>query len=197
MQKKDLITKFKVVKLAYIIFEGITWLDLIGVYDPISRLKALNYLPDLSWDICSHTDSIKDRFGLEMKPTKVKSSLSDYDAIIVPGGLGTRRLQTDDGFITWIKTAEPVFYKISICTGSLILGAAGFLKNKIATTNFAEYETLKSYCKKISTERIIEDNGVITAGAVTASIDLGLFLCNKWAGAQAAEEIRKKMDYHR
>ena len=56
--EKDLITKFKVVKLAYIIFDDITWLDFIGVYDPISRLKTLNYLTDLSWDICSHTDSI-------------------------------------------------------------------------------------------------------------------------------------------
>jgi transcriptional regulator GlxA family with amidase domain len=182
-------------KLAYIIFEGITWLDFIGIYDPLSRLKSLNYLPDLSWDVCSYTETVKDTFGLEIKPTKIKTSLSDYDAIIVPGGFGTRQLQFDAGFIDWIKTAEAVNYKISICTGSLILGAAGFLKNKRATTNFAEYEALKPYCAKVSTERIVEDDNVITAGAVSASIDLGLFLCNKWASPQAVEEIRKRMDY--
>jgi len=69
------------------------------------------------------------------------------------------------------------------------------LKNKITTTNFVEYEALKPYCKKISTERIVEDGDVISAGAVAASIDLGLFLCEKWAGQQAAEEIRKRMNY--
>jgi len=182
-------------KLAYIVFEGITWLDFIGIYDPLSRLKSLDYLPDLSWDICSYTETATDNFGLGIKPTKIKTPLSDYDAIIVPGGFGTRQLQFDTGFINWIKTAERVHYKISICTGSLILGAAGFLKNKIATTNFAEYEALKPYCKKISTERIVEDGDVISAGAVAASIDLGLFLCEKWAGRQAAEEIRKRMNY--
>lgn len=181
--------------LAYIIFDGITWLDLIGVYDPISRLKSMNYIPALSWDICSFTEIAKDIFGLEVKPTKIKAPLVDYDAIIVPGGHGTRQLQIDTAFTNWIKTAEPVKYKISICTGSLILGAAGFLKNKTATTNFREYEALRPYCEKVSTERIVEDGNVITAGAVSASLDLGLFLCNKWAGPEAAEEIRKRMDY--
>ncbi len=183
-------------KLAYIIFEGITSLDFIGIYDPLSRLKSLNYLPDLSWDVCSYTETVKDNFGLEIKSTKIKTPLSDYDAIIIPGGFGTRQLQSDTGFINWVKMAEPVKYKISICTGSLILGAAGFLEGKTATTNFAEYEALKPYCKKISTERIVEDGTIITAGAVSASIDLGLFLCNKWAGQDAVKEIRKRMDYH-
>jgi transcriptional regulator GlxA family with amidase domain len=183
-------------KLAYIVFEGITWLDFIGIYDPVSRLKSLNYLPDLSWDICSYSAIAKDNFGLEIKPTKIKNQFSDYNAIIVPGGWGTRQLQFDTGFINWIKTAEKVKHKISICTGSLILGAAGFLKNKTATTNFNEYEALKPYCKKISTERIVEDGDVITAAAVTASIDLGLFLCRKWVGTEAEQAIRKKMDYH-
>ncbi len=183
-------------KLAYIIFDGITWLDLIGIYDPISRLKSFDYMPGLSWDICSWSETVKDSFGLEIKPTKIKNSLSDYDAIIVPGGFGTRQLQFNDGFIDWIKTAEKVKYKISICTGSLILGAAGFLKDKTATTNFNEYEALRPYCKKVSMERIIEDGDVITAGAVTASIDLGLFLCKKWCGVKAEEEVRERMDYH-
>jgi len=183
-------------KIAYITFNGITWLDFIGVYDPISRLKSLNYLPDLTWDICSYSENAKDNFGLEIKSTKIKSPLIDYDVIIIPGGHGTRHLQFDKDFITWIQTANKAAYKISICTGSLILGAAGFLKNKKATTNYQEYEALKPYCKEVLPDRIVEDNNVITAGAVSASIDLGLFLCNKWAGQEAAQEIRKRMDYH-
>lgn len=183
-------------KIAYIIFDGITWLDFIGVYDPISRLKSLNYIPDLKWDICSYTESAKDNFGLEIKATKIHQALVGYDAIILPGGFGTRQLQFDIDFIAWIKTTNDVAYKISICTGSLILGAAGFLVGKKATTNYQEYEALRPYCKEVCKDRIVEDGNVITAGAVSASIDLGLYLCNKWSGQNAREEIRKKMDYH-
>src|SRR5262245_30330474 len=115
--------------LAYIIFDGVTWLDFIGIYDPISRLKSMKYMPDLSWDVCAFNGQEKDNFGLEILPTKVGKSLADYDAVIIPGGHGTRTLQFDHEFLSWIKTAEPVKYKMSVCTGSLILGAAGFLKD--------------------------------------------------------------------
>jgi transcriptional regulator GlxA family with amidase domain len=182
-------------KIAYIIFNKITWLDLIGIYDPLSRLQSMGYLPQLSWDICSFTSSAADNFGLEIVPDKTQNSLAGYDVIVIPGGHGTRHLQYDDEFIDWIRTAEHAKYKISICTGSIILGAAGFLTNKKATTNYNEYEQLKPYCAEVSEDRIVEDGDVITAGAVSASLDLGLYLCEKWAGQDARNEIRKKMDY--
>jgi transcriptional regulator GlxA family with amidase domain len=182
-------------KIAYIIFNKITWLDLIGIYDPLSRLQSMGYLPQLSWDICSFTSSAADNFGLEIVPDKTQNSLAGYDVIVIPGGHGTRHLQYDDKFIDWIRTAEHAKYKISICTGSIILGAAGFLTNKKATTNYNEYEQLKPYCAEVSEDRIVEDGDVITAGAVSASLDLGLYLCEKWAGQDARNEIRKKMDY--
>ncbi|MFI5156960.1 MAG: hypothetical protein ACHQEM_12280, partial [Chitinophagales bacterium] len=78
-------------KLAYILFNGATWLDFIGVYDPISRLKLMNYLPDLTWDLCATTKTCTDDLGLSILPTKIKNDLSGYDAIIVPGGRGTRK----------------------------------------------------------------------------------------------------------
>lgn len=182
-------------KIAYIIFDKITWLDFVGIYDPISRLKSLKYLPDLTWDICSYTDSAADNFGLEIKADKIRNDLDGYDAIIIPGGVGTRQLQFDTGFLNWIRASDKAKYKISICTGSLILGAAGFLSGRRATTHYREYETLKPYCREVSTERIVEDDNVITAGAVSASIDIGLYLCRKWAGKEAEDEVRKRMDY--
>lgn len=181
--------------IGYIIFEGITWLDFIGIYDPLSRLKSMNFLPDLKWTICGYTAVSQDNFGLEIKAGQIKGSLKEYDVIIVPGGHGTRHLQYDPGFIDWLQTTKEEAIKISICTGSLLLGAAGYLKDKKATTNYNEYETLRPYCKEVLQDRIVEDGLVITAGAVSASIDLGLYLCNKWAGAGPANEIRKKMDY--
>jgi transcriptional regulator GlxA family with amidase domain len=183
-------------KIAYIVFNGITWLDMIGVYDPVSRLKSMKYLPDLLWDICSFTNTAADTLGLEVRPTHIQNSLADYDAVIIPGGPGTRQLQYDNDFLKWIKTAEKSKYKISVCTGSLILGAAGFLKDKKATTNYLEYEALKRYCTEVVNDRIVDDSDTITTGAVSASLDLGLYLCDKWAGPDAKNEIRKRLDYN-
>lgn len=182
-------------KIAYILFNGITWLDFFGVYDPLTRLQSLKYIPKLHWDLCAFTEKVSDNFGLQVVPTKVKESLAAYDAIIVPGGFGTRPLRFDKAFLDWMRTAEPVKQKISVCTGSLILGAAGFLSHRRATTNFQEYDTLKPYCKEVVTERIVEDQNVITTGAVSSSIDLGLYLCEKWASKEAAIQVRKRMEY--
>ncbi|MCE9499156.1 MAG: DJ-1/PfpI family protein [Leptospira sp.] len=183
-------------KLAYILFNDITLLDFIGIYDPVSRLKSMKFIPDLEWDLCSFEEGVRDSFGLEIKTDKIRNDLSEYDAIIIPGGLGTRKLQFDQEFISWLKTAKDVPLKISICTGSLLLGACGFLKGRKATTNFQEYEALKKYCDNVLEVRIVDDNDIITAGAVSASIDLGLYLCKKWSGGEAQDQIRKRMDYH-
>lgn len=182
-------------KIAYIIFNGITWLDFIGVYDVVSRLKSMNYLPDLSWDVVTFTSNASDNFGLKIEPNKIGISLEAYDAIIIPGGFGTRTLQYDYDFIAWIQTAKNVKYKISVCTGSLILGAAGFLKEKKATSNHQEYEALKPYCKQVVESRIVDDQNIITASIVTASIDLGLYLCQKWVNKEASEKIKSQIGY--
>ena len=183
-------------KIAYIIFDGITWLDLIGIYDPISRLKAYNYIPELEWDFCSMEESAKDSYGTEILASQIKPDLSGYDMLIIPGGYGTRELRYDEDFINWIKSAEHVPYKVSICTGSLILGAAGFLKDKEVTTHFNEYEALKGSAKKVHTDRIVRDGKVLTAGAVASSLDLGIYICQMLAGESAKERIRQAMDYH-
>ena len=73
-------------KIAFILFNGLTCLDLAGVYDPISRLKSLDYLPDLEWDFCALTDTAEDPGGLKLLPSRIGGSLAGYDAIVVPGG---------------------------------------------------------------------------------------------------------------
>lgn len=189
-------TDIESMKIAYILFDKITVLDFIGIYDPLSRIKSKGYMEDFSWDLCAMKGVVKDSFGLTMKVDKIAPNLADYDMVIVPGGFGTRPLQTNNEFLAWLKTAEEVTYKVSICTGSLLLGAAGFLKDKVVTTNFKEYETVEKYCKTVSKDRIVEDGNVITAGAVASSLDMGLYLCEKLVGKENTEEIRKSMDYY-
>ncbi len=182
-------------RIAYIVFNGINWLDLAGVYEPVSMLRSTGYIPDLQWDICSWTPEASDDGGLTIKPGFIRNELSGYDAIIVPGGKGTRALMKDDSFLDWLRTARPDALKISVCTGSLLLGAAGFLRGKKATTHFRSYEALSPYCEEVSHARIVDEGDCITAGAVTASLDLGLYLCRKWAGDDADVYIRHIMDY--
>ncbi len=183
-------------KIAYIIFDGITLLDFIGFYDPIKNIKAKGFMENLNWDLCATKKSIKDSFGLEIIVDKIKPNLSNYDMVVVPGGYGTRKFQYNIEFIEWLRTGENVDYIVSICTGSLLIGAAGFLKNKTATTNFNEYKSLEKYCEKVAQARIVDDNNIITAGAVASSLDLGLYVSEKLIGKEKTEEIRIGMDYH-
>ncbi|MBD3189183.1 MAG: DJ-1/PfpI family protein [Candidatus Heimdallarchaeota archaeon] len=182
-------------RIAFIIFNGMTTLDFIGVYDPIIRLKTMGFLPTIHWDICSFTSEVRDINNLAVVPTRVRASLANYDLLIVPGGFGTRKYVTSKEFLDWLKTSEDSKMKSSVCTGALLLGAAGFLKGQQATTHPSAFEELAKYCPVIKDQRIVESGNIITARGVTASIDLGLFLSEKLAGESVKEQIRKQMDY--
>jgi len=182
--------------IAFIIFEGMTALDFIGVYDPLTRLKTMGFMPDVSWELCSFTPTASDNTGLTFTPTTPPgASLSDYDMVIVPGGFGTRALVNDQPFIDWIGTCAEVPLKATVCTGSLLLGAAGFLKEHRATTHPSSYGDLKSYCREVLDQRIVDESSIVTARGVTSAIDLGLYLCGKIAGDEIKKQIRKQMDY--
>ena len=182
-------------KIGFIIYHGMTALDFICVYDPLTRLKIMGFMPQLQWDICSYSSEVRDRTGLGFMPTRVGGSLQEYDMIIVPGELGSRNLTDDADFIGWLKTGKPCRLKASVCTGSLLLGAAGFLKRKKATTHPGTFDDLRKFCSLAVDERIVDEGDVITARGVTSSIDLGLYLCEKLVGPEAKEQIRQQMDY--
>jgi len=185
-----------VMKIGFVIYQGMTALDFIGVYDSIARLKTMGFVPDLEWDICACSSEVRDGTGLAFTPTKVRESLGDYDMVVVPGGFGSRQLVDDADFIGWLKTAEPCRLKISVCTGSLLLGAAGFLKGKKATTHPDAFGELRKFCSEVVDQRVVDEGDVITAGGVSSSIDLGLYLCEKFAGRDASQKIRRQIDYH-
>ncbi|MBY0061389.1 MULTISPECIES: DJ-1/PfpI family protein [Priestia] len=182
-------------KVGFILFDQLTALDFIGFYDGITRLNTLGFKKDLTWDLCALSNEISDDRGITFKINKVSPDLSEYDLIFVPGGMGTRDLQYNAEFINWLKTAKDVPYKVSVCTGSLLLGAAGFLKNIKATTHRNGFDLLKQYTDKVEEERIVKDSNVITGGGVATSVDLGLYMCELIDGAETAMKIQKQMDY--
>lgn len=182
-------------KVAFIIYNGMTALDFVGVYDPLTRLKTMGFTPDLEWEICALSPQVSDGTGLRFAPTQAGKSLQGYDILVVPGGFGSRKLVNDATFIEWLKTAELCPLKVSVCTGSLLLGAAGFLKGKTATTHPSAFDHLQQYAASVVDDRIVDQGEVITARGVTSAIDLGLYLCEKLAGHEAKEQIRWQMDY--
>jgi len=182
-------------KTAFIIFNRMTMMDFIGAYDPLTRLKSMGFMPTFEWDICAITADIADDKGLRVLPSVVGQPLSGYDLLVVPGGIGTRTLQHDKAFVDLLRSSEPVKLKVSVCTGSLLLGAAGFLTDKRATTNRNAVEELRPYCAQVVDNRVVDEGEIITARGVTSAIDLGLYLVERLAGAEARARIARQMDY--
>ena len=182
-------------KIAFILFDRMTALDFVGFYDAVTRLKTMGFNEELSWTLCGMKDEISDDRGITVKIQEVAPDLSQYDLLFVPGGFGTRELLHDSEFIEWLKTGSNATYKVSVCTGSILFGAAGFLDRKKATTHPNEYDLLRSYCSEVIEDRIVKDGYVITGGGVATSVDLGLFICELLAGREAVLRIQKQMDY--
>ena len=185
-------------KAALIVFDRMTYLDFVGFYDPVTRLRSMNIIPDFEWRICSNKKQVADdreAAGMTMIADSVMEPLDGYDLLFVPGGLGTRTLQNDRAYIEWLKSASAVKLKISVCTGALLLGAAGFLRGKRATTHPEALKELEPYCATVLADRIVDEGDVITGGGVSSSIDLGLHVVQKLAGPEARARVAKQMCY--
>jgi len=185
-------------KAALIVFDKMTYLDFVGFYDPLTRLKSMNVMPDFEWRILSNRPQVADDrgpAGMKMVPDGIMEPLGGYDLVYLPGGMGTRPLQHDREFVDWLKTAAPAKLKVSVCTGALLLGAAGFLKGKRATTHPGALKDLEPYCDRVLTDRIVDEGSVITGSGVSTSLDLGLHVVQKLAGAEARSRIAAQMCY--
>jgi transcriptional regulator GlxA family with amidase domain len=182
-------------KTAFVIFNRMTSLDFIGFYDPVTRLKSMRIMEDFEWRICSTTQHVVDDRGLRIEVDAVAKPLDSYDMLFVPGGFGTRSLQHDGRFVDWLKTAGSAQLKVSVCTGALLLGAAGFLRGRRATTHPSACQELEPYCGAVVHDRVVDDGDIITAGGVSSAIDVGLYLVEKLAGADARTRIATQMDY--
>jgi cyclohexyl-isocyanide hydratase len=181
-------------RIAFILYDGVTLLDFAGAYDPLSRLKTMGFLPELAYDACAFTQSVRTHEGLALQPDKIKNDLSAYDYLFIPGGDGIGRLLADADFLSWIKNTRQEAYITAVCGGSLLLGAAGYLKDRKAATHPALRQYLAKFAQ-VSDARIVEDGRVITGGGVTAAIDVGLYIAEKIAGKEIRQKIQKQMDY--
>ncbi|HWP97734.1 MAG TPA: DJ-1/PfpI family protein [Syntrophomonadaceae bacterium] len=182
-------------KIAFFIYEDMTTLDFIGVYDPVTRLKTMGFIQDLEYEVCALENRVVSVEGLTIIPDHWANDLSVYDYIVIPGGSGVSKLIQNPAFVDWFKTIATNATIASVCGGSLLLGWLGLLRNRKATTHPQLMTYLQPLTGAISERRIVDEGVIITARGVTAAIDLGLYLCEKLAGKDVRKKIAEQMDY--
>ena len=186
----------RVGRIAFLVFPRLTLLDLVGAYDALRRVALMGIDAAVTHRIVGTVPEIVDETGLAIRPDSVYEDLGGFDLLFVPGGLGTRALVNDARCIDYLRTWGEERPLASVCTGALLLGRAGHLAGKRATTHHRAFDLLKPYCAEVVTNRRIVDEGrVVTAGGVASSLDLGLYLVEKFWGAPARETIAAQMEY--
>jgi len=162
-------------KIGIYIFPDVEELDFVGVFEVLAKTRSMEKegkLPiekPLQVDVIASENMITCANGLIVKPHKVVDNFKDYDQLIVPGGRGVAKLFDDAEFLERIREFAKDHMICSVCTGALVLGKAGILKGKKATTHHNAREALREFCEIVDS-RTHMDSNVISAGGVSCSL---------------------------
>jgi cyclohexyl-isocyanide hydratase len=179
-------------KLGFVIFPDLTQLDLTG------PLQVLARLPDSTTFIVGKSDSpVPSDCGLSLVPTHTFANCPALDLICIPGGVkGVIGAIGDHETIDFVRRqAKAAKYVTSVCTGAFVLGVAGLLKGRRATTHWAYTELLPLVGATYAKARIVQDGNLFTAGGVTAGVDFGLSIAAEIAGDTVARTIQLGIEY--
>lgn len=181
-------------RIAFFLYEGLTTLDIIGPHDVLSRL------PDTEAISVGKTSGpfMADTGVLGLTATHTIDQVDTADIVVVPGGVaGTFAAAADDETLEWMRMIDASStWTTSVCTGALILGAAGVLDGKRATTHWAAVDMLAGYgATPVADERVVFDGKVVTAAGVSAGIDMALSLAATIAGDEVAKTIQLGIEY--
>ena len=185
-------------RFVFVAFEGMTLLDLVGMYDPISRIRTMGFDPTSTCEIVGAGGMrvwVGD--GAAIGVDRVRPSLDDVDVLLLPGGHGTRALEQDVEVGTWLASFPKNRLMASVCTGAFLAAAGGRLDGKRATTHASAISRLADYGAVAVHERIVDEGQLVTAGGVTSAIDLGLYLVRRIHGDEVATKIATQMEYPR
>ena len=180
-------------KIAIPIFDQLTALDAVGPYEVLSRLPgaAVSFIAAEPGPKRTETEMLALTADLAL------DELTDPDVIVFPGGFGTRALMTDEPTLSWVRRAHATAtWTTSVCTGSLVLAAAGVLKGREATTHWMLLDQLRELGAIPVSRRVVEaGENIITAAGVSAGIDMALTLAARIAGEDVAQAIQLGIEY--
>jgi transcriptional regulator GlxA family with amidase domain len=179
-------------RIAILVFDGLTALDAIGPYEVLSRLPEA----ELRFVATEAGTKRTDTGALGIQADLALSELEDPEVVLVPGGKGNRPLMGDAEVLDWLRGvhAEST-WTTSVCTGALVLGAAGILDGKRATTHWAYLDRLRELGAEPVSERVVEDGKILTGAGVSAGIDMALTLASRIAGDKVAQAIQLGIEY--
>lgn len=178
-------------RVAFLVFPGIAQLDLTGPYEVFSRVPGARI--DLHW---KDRQPVAAASGLSIAPTATFDERPAVDLVCVPGGPGQVALMTDDAVLDWLRgTASRSRWITSVCTGSLLLGAAGLLRGYRATCHWSALAELPLLGATPCFERVVVDRDRITGAGVTSGIDFALNVVGRLLGRPRALEIQLAMQY--
>jgi transcriptional regulator GlxA family with amidase domain len=174
-----------------LLYEGFTTLDATGPCEVLSRLpNARVQLVSKQGGPCQ-ADLPSVSLGTE--PLEAAAA---PDVIVVPGGTFTQRHLGDDALLSWLREAHAnSTWTTSVCTGSLLLGAAGLLEGRRATSHWYELESLRCFGAEPVSERVVEDGTVVTAAGVSAGIDMAFMIGERIAGAEYMKSVQLVTEY--
>ncbi|RBQ21155.1 DJ-1/PfpI family protein [Spongiactinospora rosea] len=177
--------------VAIFIYDGFTALDVTGPFEVLSRL------PDAKVRFVSATPGMvaadQPGFGLVAEPL---DSMPRPDLLVVSGGSTTTRYLADETILSWLRQVhETTVWTTSVCTGSMLLGAAGLLQGRRATTFWYELESMRCFGAEPVSERVVEDGKIITAAGVSSGIDMALTVCDRLQGARYAQAVQLGIEY--
>ena len=182
---------FPPISVAFLLFPHVTQLDLTGPAQILSRLG--NAKIDLVW---KRIESVPTDSGFPLFPTASLSDVSHADILCIPGGFGTLNMMEDPEILDWVRhVATNAQWVTSVCTGSLILAAAGLLTGYRATCHWASLHQLEWFGAIPTLERTVFDRNRVTGGGVTSGIDFALNLISKIRGEEHAKFVQLSVEY--
>lgn len=178
-------------RIAFLLFPGQTQLDMTGPAQFLSRLPGAE-----THYVWRTIEPVPNDAGFSILPTATYADLPAVDLLCVPGGVGIAAVMDDDAAMAWIAQAGAgAQWVTSVCTGSLILGAAGLLRGYRATTHWAWHHLLPLFGAEPVQARTVVDGNRITGGGVTAGIDFALTVIEAVAGAEFAQTLQLGLEY--
>ena len=174
-----------------LVFPNMTQLDLTGPYEILARMPGSE--SRLIWKTM---EPVRTEHGLTILPQATFADCGPLNLVMVPGGYGMNPLLEDPEVLDFLRrTAKTARYLVGICTGSLVLGAAGLLRGKRAGTHWMSRDLLAAFGAIPVAERVVVDGNIFTGGGVTAGIDVALQVVAEIVGRETAEEIQLAVEY--
>ncbi|WP_328767259.1 DJ-1/PfpI family protein [Streptomyces sp. NBC_00286] len=179
-------------QIAIVLFDRFTALDAVGPYETLGRL------PDAETVfVAEQTGPVRtDTGALAITADKTLAEVQSPDVVVVPGGPGQFAQMENDTLLDWLRATDATStWTTSVCTGSLLLAAAGLLDGRRATSHWLALDFLKQYGAEPTGERVVTDGKYVTAAGVSSGIDMGLTLVGRLAGDEHAQAVQLMIEY--